>query len=366
MGRGGQSRGQNWNERVMTNWKDVTVSPETPFGDVIAKVDASGLQVALVLARDGSLAGILTDGDIRRAILAGKGLQVPVSEAMNRQPTTVSASTSNDEMLALMRRKIIHHLPLLDQNGRVVGLRTFDQLVGGTERPNWVVLMAGGLGTRLQPLTNDCPKPLLPVGGKPILEIILESFAAQGFKRIFLSVNYKAEMIRNHFDSGERWGVQIDYLQENTRLGTAGALSLLPEKPTAPIVVMNGDLLIQIKFDNLLQFHQSQGADATMAVCAYDLRVPYGVVRIDGTRIVTIEEKPVHQFFINAGIYVLSPAALGYLSEDTFCDMPTLFDRLIASGKITAAYPLREYWLDIGRLEELERAQKEWPTYVNF
>jgi dTDP-glucose pyrophosphorylase len=344
----------------MANWKDVIVSPETPLADAIAKVDASGLQVALVLAPDDSLLGILTDGNIRRAILAGKGLQVPVSEVMNPQPTAVPASTLRDEMLALMRRMTIHHLPLIDDAGRVVGLVTLDELIGASERPNWVVLMAGGLGTRLQPLTDECPKPLLAVGGKPILETILESFAEQGFKRIFLSINYKAEMIRNHFGAGDRWGVQVEYLHESIRLGTAGALSLLPEMPTAPIIVMNGDLLTRTIFDNLLQFHQAQGAAATMAVREYDFQVPYGVVSLNGVRIEAIEEKPVQKFFVNAGIYALSPDVLEHLPAETFFDMPTLFEHLIAAGKTTAAYPLREYWLDIGRLEEFERAQREW------
>lgn len=346
----------------MANWKDVIVSPETPLADAIAKVDVSGLQVALVLAPDNRLLGILTDGNIRRAILAGKNLRVLVSEVMNPHPTAIPVSTPREEMLALMRKTTIHHLPLVDDGGRVVGLATLDELIGSAERPNWVVLMAGGLGTRLQPLTHECPKPLLAVGGKPILETILEGFVEQGFKRIFLSVNYKAEMIRNHFGVGDRWGVQVEYLHEGTRLGTAGALSLLPERPSAPIVVMNGDLLTRTNYDSLLQFHSAQGAIATMAVREYDFQVPYGVVRLNGAHIEDIEEKPVQRFFVNAGIYVLAPEALEHLPAATFFDMPTLFSQVIAAGKIAAAYPLREYWLDIGRLEEFERAQREWTT----
>jgi len=344
----------------MANWINAIVSPETPLAEAIAKIDASGLQVALVLGPDNLLLGILTDGNIRRAILAGKSLLVPVSEVMNPQPTAMPAFTPRDEMLALMRRTTIHHLPLIDVAGRVVGLVTLDELIGAVERPNWVVLMAGGLGTRLQPLTNECPKPLLSVGGKPILETILDSFAEQGFKRIFLSVNHKAEMIRNHFGGGERWGVQVEYLHEDIRLGTAGALSLLPERPTAPIIVMNGDLLTRTNFDNLLQFHKAQNAVATMAVREYDFQVPYGVVRLNGALIQAIEEKPVQKFFVNAGIYALSPEALDHLPTKTFFDMPTLFEHLIAAHKTTTAYPLREYWLDIGRLEEFERAQQEF------
>ena len=344
----------------MVNWRDVIVSPETSLLDAISKIDASGLQVALVLTPNNRLLGILTDGNNRRAILKGQNLQVPVLEVMNSRPTTVSTSTSPAEMLILMRRTTYHHLPLIDDAGRVVGLITIDELIGTTERSNWVVLMVGGLGTRLQPLTDECPKSLLMVNGKPILETILESFSEQGFKRIFLSVNFKAEMIRNYFGAGERWDVQLEYLHENTCLGTAGALSLLPEKPTSPVVVMNGDLLTRTNFDSLLQFHITQCATATMAVREYDFQVPYGVVRLDGTRINAIEEKPVKKFFVNAGIYALSPEALDYLPAGTFFDMPTLFEHLIAADKTTAAYPLREYWLDVGRLEEFERAQREW------
>lgn len=344
----------------MTDWKNIVVSPNTPLKDAIARIDASGIQAALVLDADGVLNGVLTDGDIRRAILRGEDLQTSTADVMNPDATSVLAQKPRDEMLALMRRKGIHHLPLVDEVGRVVGLVTLDELVGAVERPNWVVLMAGGLGSRLQPLTDECPKPLLTVGGKPILETILESFAEQGFNRIFLSVNYKAEMIRNHFGAGSRWGVQVEYLHEGPRLGSAGALSLLPERPTVPIVVMNGDLVTRPNFDNFLQFHIAQDATATMAVREYDFQVPYGVVRLDGTRIESIEEKPIQKFFVNAGIYVLSPEALDQLQRDTFLDMPTLFERLLADGKTVAAYPLREYWLDIGRLDDFERAQREW------
>lgn len=344
----------------MNDWQSIVVYPDALLHETIQKIDMSALQVALVLNRNGTLAGVITDGDFRRAILSNQSLHIPVSEVMNRTPTTVPASTSRDEMLALMRRKAFHHLPLLDDAERVIGLVTLDELIGATDRPNWVVLMAGGLGRRLRPLTDDCPKPLLAVGGRPILEIILESFAEQGFKRIFLSVNHKAEMIRNHFDTGDRWGVHVEYLYENIRLGTAGALSLLPKKPTAPVIVMNGDLLTRINFDSLLQFHNVQSAVATMAVREYDFQIPYGVVRLNGERIRTIEEKPVQSFFVNAGIYVLSPEALDHLPTKTLFDMPTLFEHLILAGKTTAAYQLREYWLDIGRPAEFEQAQKEW------
>jgi dTDP-glucose pyrophosphorylase/CBS domain-containing protein len=344
----------------MKVWKDIVVSPDTPLKAAIARIDAAGIQAALVLDADGRLMGVLTDGDIRRAILRGQSLQTCTSEVMNANATSVPVRTSREEMLAVMRGKGIHHLPLVDETRRVVGLTTSDELIGAVERPNWVVLMAGGLGSRLRPLTEDVPKPLLAVGGKPILESILESFAGQGFRRIFLSVNYKAEMIQDHFGVGDRWGVQVDYLRESTRLGTAGALSLLPEPPTVPLIVMNGDLLTRTHFDGLLKFHADQRAAATMAVREYEVQVPYGVVSLDGVRIQSIVEKPVHRYFVNAGIYVLSPQVLSYLPARSFFNMPALFEKLIAAGETTAAYPLREYWMDIGQREEFEKAQKEW------
>jgi len=342
----------------MADWKNVIVSPETPLADAIAKIDACGLQVALVLGPDGHLLGILTDGNVRRAILAGKSLQVPVSEVMNPHPAGVPPSTGRSEILALMRHLMIQHVPLINDSGQVVGLSTLREIAGMAEHPNWVVLMAGGLGRRLRPLTEKCPKPLLEVGGKPILESILESFSRQGFKRFFISLNYRAELIREHFGSGESWGVQLEYLHESVPLGTAGALSLLPERPAAPIIVMNGDLLTSINFDSLLHFHAAHDAVATMAVHEYDFQVPYGVVRTDGVRIEGIEEKPVQKFFVNAGIYALSPEVLAHVPTDTFFNMPTLFERLISAGRTTAAYPLRESWIDIGGPEEYERANQ--------
>ncbi|WP_438810775.1 nucleotidyltransferase family protein [Pseudomonas laurentiana] len=222
--------------------------------------------------------------------------------------------------------------------------------------------MAGGLGERLRPLTENCPKPMLMIAGKPILECILESFIEQGFRNFFLSVNYLASVVRDHFGDGSKWGVNICYLQEHKRLGTAGALSLLPERPQDPILVMNGDLLTHARFDNLVQFHDEHDSLATMTVREYDFQVPYGVVRMDGAAIESIDEKPVHRFFVNAGIYAISPAALDLIPPETFYDMPTLFEDLIKARKSTAAFPLREYWLDIGQIEEFERAQHEWPS----
>jgi dTDP-glucose pyrophosphorylase len=344
----------------MKNWRDIIISPDTSLGEAIFKINESGLQVAIALSPEGRLFGVLTDGNIRRAILKGLDLQTPVRQIMNSNPTSTPVSTSREEMLAIIRRTTFHHLPLVDEDGIVVGLTTIDELIGPAELPNWVILMAGGLGTRLKPFTDDCPKPMLKVAGKPILETILESFVKQGFKKFFLSVNYKAEIIENHFGNGEKWEIQIDYLHESKQLGTAGALSLLPEKPIDPVIVMNGDLLTRTNFESLLKFHHSQNATATMSVREYDYQIPFGVVNLSESKINSIEEKPFHRYFVNAGIYVLAPEVFSAIPEGEYFNMTDLFSKLISLKKYTAAYPLREYWLDIGRLEELERAHKDW------
>ena len=348
----------------MTEWRELVVARGTPLRDAIARIDQTGHQLVLVLEADDRLAGVVTDGDVRRAVLRGLDLAVPTEQVMNTTPTTADAAASAAELLATMRRKALRHLPLLDAQGCVTGVATLESLLGALERPNWVVLMVGGLGSRLMPLTERCPKPMLKVGGKPILESILENFFEQGFRRFYFAVNYMAEMVSDHFGDGSKWGVDIRYLHENKRLGTAGALSLLPEVPQHPVIVMNGDLLTRMRFDNMLDFHQEHAAEATMAVREYDFQVPYGVVKLDGHHVVKLEEKPVQRFFVNAGIYSLSPQSLTQIPRDTFFDMPTLFEHLLEQGKTTSAYPLREYWLDIGRMEEFERAQQEWGGHL--
>lgn len=349
----------------MTDWQRLVVAPEATLRDAMSTIDATGVQLALVVSNDARLLGVLTDGDIRRAILRGSELSTPCREVMNPNPVTAPASTAPSELLAIMRTRVLHQIPLVDEARRVVGLVTIDTLIGATERTNWVVLMAGGLGQRLRPLTENCPKPMLPVGGKPILENILEAFVEHGFRRFFVSVNYMASVVRDYFGTGTRWGVKIEYLEEDTRLGTAGGLRLLPERPTEPLFVMNGDLLTRVRFDSMLNFHIEHNAVATMAVREYDMQVPYGVVRTDGSVISAIEEKPVQKFYVNAGIYTLSPEALDCVPGEGYFDMPELFQRLMQSGRRTAAYPVREFWLDVGRVEEFERAQQEWTPREN-
>ena len=348
----------------MSNWRDALVSSSTSLRQTIEAITEGNLQIALVVDSENKLLGTVTDGDVRKAILAGKDLNITAGEAMRSQPITSASKTPRAEILKLMRENRIHQMPLVDDQGRVVDVLTVDDMIGAAHKPNAVVIMAGGLGTRLHPLTEETPKPMLKVGGKPILETIIQSFIDQGFTNFFVSVNYKANIISEYFGDGSRLGAKISYLHEKSRLGTAGGLSLLPRDVHAPIIVMNGDLLTRISVDALLDFHERESAVATMVVREDHYQVPYGVVEVDGTQIVGVEEKPIQRHLVNAGIYVISQDGLNNIPDNTFYDMPTHFAKLAANGHRTAAFPLHEYWVDIGRLDELERAQREWPQEI--
>lgn len=344
----------------MSAWKQILVLPETPIREAIRVLDESSKQIVLVVDGGNHLLGTVTDGDIRRSILKGMSLDEPTKKIMNPDPTVAMMDEGRESILATMQHKGLHHIPLVDEHRRVVGLEVLGELTQSRNRENWVVLMAGGLGSRLSPLTDACPKPMLKVGNKPLLETILENFIEYGFHRFYISVNYMADVVKAHFGDGSHWGVKICYLHEDQRLGTSGALSLLPEKPTEALLVMNGDLLTKVNFKQLLDFHSIHCAQATMCVREYDFQVPYGVVKIEAHRIISIDEKPIQRFFVNAGIYVLEPEALDLISSNTYFDMPTLFEKLIKLKKETSVFPIREYWLDVGQLADYDRANGEY------
>jgi choline kinase/predicted transcriptional regulator len=301
----------------MKDWRSTLIGPESSVRGAVEVIDAAGLQIALIIDDNGRLLGTVTDGDIRRGILRGVSLDDPVARVMNESPTTAREQDDRDMLFSLMRERGLHQIPVLDSQWRVVGLQILDALITPELRHNPVVLMAGGLGSRLRPLTDDCPKPLLHVGSKPILETIIEAFIQQGFRRFYISVNYMSEMIEKYFGDGSRWGGEIGYIRENERRGTAGALALLPQTPELPIFVMNGDLLTRLNFASLLDFHGQHEAAATMCVREYEMQVPYGVIRPQSHRIVDIHEKPTERYFVNAGVYVLSPEALATNSRTT-------------------------------------------------
>ncbi|AZN38512.1 nucleotidyltransferase family protein [Paenibacillus albus] len=340
----------------MRNWKSLLIKSEATLLETMRTLDAGAKQIVLVVDEYEVLLGTVTDGDIRRGLLRGESLSAPVFSVMNKRPVTAQLGDDRESLLALMSARKLHQLPIVDDRGRVVDIAFLDEYLQKEKKDNWVILMAGGLGTRLAPLTNNCPKPLLKVGSKPILEIIINNFIANGFYRFYISVNYKAEMIMDYFGNGEKWNIEIRYIREDQRLGTAGALSLLPERPADSIIVMNGDLLTKVNFNQALQFHTENNSRATMCVREYEYQVPYGVVNVNQHQISGIEEKPIQHFFINGGIYVLDPEVIDYIPRNRFYDMPSLFESLIASNQSTAAYPIREYWMDIGRMDDYERA----------
>lgn len=349
----------------MKDWKKTLISPATPILEAMHIIDTSALQIALVTGEDSKLIGVVTDGDIRRGLLRGVGLEEPVQQIMHGEFTAANLKMAKEDVIALMKKKDLLQIPIVDDYGCVVDLKILVDMVNSPQRDNWIVLMAGGLGSRLKPLTDDCPKPLLRLGNKPILEIILENLSEYGFKKYFISVNYKAEMIEKYFGDGARWGIEITYLREKRAMGTAGALGLLPDCPRAPLIVMNADLLTKVNIHQFLDFHYAHKATATMCVRDYHFQVPFGVVNIDQHRLISVDEKPIHRFFVNAGIYALSPSALDYVPRNMPYDMTTLFEDLITGGHETVVFPLREYWLDIGRLDDYERASHEYYTIIS-
>lgn len=341
----------------MPDIDSLTVSPEADLQEAIKAIDRGARQVALVVDDHARLVAVITDGNIRRGLLRGLTLDAPVIEVMNCRPTTAHIEDGLEAAWRLMRERQLHHVPIVDAEGRLVDLLWIDDVTRTERRSTPVVLMAGGLGMRLRPLTENVPKPMLPIGGRPILEQIIESFAEQGFVRFTLSVNYLGQIIRDHFGDGSALGVEIDYIEEPKRMGTAGALSLLPERPDEPVIVMNGDLLTSIHFDALLKFHHETDATATLCARQFDMQVPYGVIDADGTRLRGIVEKPVHRHFVNAGVYVLSPAVFDSLNRGQALDMPDLLSGLVESESPVSVFPIREHWLDIGRMEDLELAR---------
>ena len=342
------------------DWKTSVILSKASIRDALQIMDKSALQIVFVVDKEKRLLGVVTDGDVRRSILRGEELSTPVEQIMNDHPITAQQGADRAELLRLMKAKTVRQIPLVDEEKHLVGLVQMEELLYRPQRENAVVLMAGGLGTRLRPLTDKIPKPLLKVGAKPILETILESFLDAGFHRFYFAVNYKSQMIEDYFGDGSRFGAEIKYLHENKRMGTAGALYFLPSIPKEPILVMNGDLLTKVDFGELLDYHIEQGASATMAVREYSYQVPYGVIDFDGERIEAIREKPSYSFFVNAGIYALSPEAVARVDKEEFYDMPQLFNALVEDGEKTTVYPVREYWLDIGRMDDFERAQEEY------
>lgn len=344
----------------MKNIENIKLKPSATIKEALILIDKGSMQIALIVDENSKLLGTLTDGDIRRGLIKGLGLNSSIETIIFKSPTVVNLSNTKEEILQLALIKKLHQIPVVDDNGKVIGIQQIDELLKPKIKTNKVVLMVGGLGTRLRPLTENTPKPMLKVGNKPILQTIVEKFAQYGYTNIIMCVNYKSDIIQNYFGDGKQFGVDIEYIFEEQRMGTAGALSLLSKKPNEPFFVMNGDLLTNVNFEHLHDYHLENSSMATMCVREYDFQVPYGVVKVDDNKILSIEEKPIHKFFISAGIYMLSSESLDYIPQNEFYDMPTLFEKLISQSGNIVSFPLREYWLDIGRIEEFERANEEY------
>ena len=342
----------------MNNWKNTILKVADTIKDAINILDQEALRIVMVVDDSDILVGTVTDGDIRRGLIRYLSLDEPIIEIMFKTPTVALEKDSKESVLLKMKELDLLQIPIVNSDRKVVGLETLQHLIERERFDNPVFLMAGGFGKRLQPLTDNIPKPLLKVGTKPILENILNQFIAAGFHNFYISTHYKAEMVKNHFGNGGDWGVSITYLHEEDPLGTAGGLGLLPKNLIdLPILIMNGDLLTKIDFKELLSFHLNEGGDATMCAREYDFQVPYGVIKTNGQHVSSIVEKPVHKFFVNAGVYVLNPSMLDTIDGVSYLDMPDLLQEKIDGLSQVNVFPVHEYWLDIGQIEQFEQAQ---------
>lgn len=349
---------------MINSWKQAILYSNATLTDALEIIDSESLRVALVVDELEQLEGVITDGDIRRALLNGIGLGAEVGSVMNQKPITAPVGTDRGVLLKKMNQLDILFIPLLDGK-RLVGLETLHSaLVEKPRLQNPVFIMAGGFGTRLRPLTDSCPKPMLKIGDRPILETLIRSFKKAGFVNFFISTHYMPEVIVDYFGSGDNLGVSITYIHEELPLGTGGALGLLkPELPNdLPVIMINGDVLTKVDFERLLEFHITNNADATMCVREYDYQIPYGVIEGKGNQITGMVEKPIQRFFVNAGIYVISSDIISSVAKGCKIDMPSLLEQHIENERSVLMFPIHEYWLDIGRMDDFNRAQMEIHT----
>jgi NDP-sugar pyrophosphorylase family protein len=314
----------------------------------------------LVVDSNRNLLGTVTDGDIRRALLNGFTFSDMVEKVMFCYPVVVSDMTDLTRTLELMRLHKLRQLPIVNNIGSVVGLHVWEDLIAPPSKANYFMIMAGGLGKRLHPLTSNFPKPLLKVAGKPILERIIDQAKESGFVNILMSIHFKGELIKDYFGDGKRFGVNIEYIHENKPLGTAGSLGLLKNVPDLPIIITNGDVLADVNFNDILDFHQKCRASASMVVHRYDWQHPFGVVKLNGIEIAAIEEKPIKRTNVNSGIYVLNPEVIKTVKADKRCDMPDIFKKLMKTKEKVVAFPMHEDWLDLGCHADLSKAKKKF------
>ena len=334
------------------------LEPSATILEALEIINKEALRVALVIDKEQHLVGVVTDGDIRRGLLNNLSLNDAIALVMNTNPTVAEVGAERETLIDLMESEGVLSIPLL-KDGKVVGLETLHGALSKNKYQNPVFIMAGGFGTRLRPLTDTCPKPMLKVGDKPILETVVKSFIKAGFSNFYISTHYMPEQIHQHFGDGSNLGVNISYVHEDSPLGTGGALGLLPEDMPRdlPLIMINGDVLTKVDFQRLLNFHIENDADATMCVREYDYQIPYGVINGEGNQITSMVEKPVQRFFVNAGIYVVSPRVIQSVEKNQNIDMPTLLEQHMKERQKVLMFPIHEYWLDIGRMDDFKRAQ---------
>jgi dTDP-glucose pyrophosphorylase len=339
-------------------WRKTILPKTSVIKDVISSMNMSSLKIVLIINDQGQLEGTISDGDIRRALLRGLTLESPIEQVVHRSALVVPPAMGRDMVLQLMVANRIQQIPVVGEDNVVLGLHIWEEITTSPKRSNCMIIMAGGKGIRLRPYTENCPKPLVEVAGKPMLEHIIERAKLEGITNFLIAIHYLGHMIEEYFGNGEKLGVHIKYLREESPLGTAGALSLLEAPPEDAFIVTNGDVVTDIHYGDLLDFHIRHNATGTMAVRVHEWQHPYGVVKTSGLEIIGFEEKPITRSHINAGVYVLSPGALNMLDRGAHCDMPTLFERLQANQLRTVAYPMHEPWLDVGRPDDLKKANE--------
>ena len=338
---------------------EIKINQNASIKEALEVIDKGAIKVAVVLSDDGLLLGMLNDGDIRRALLKGMSLGDSIAGIINKHPVVANINDTKERILELANEKKLHQIPIIS-NGKLIGIQDIREFLAPKNKPNKVILMVGGLGTRLRPLTNDVPKPMLDVGNKPILHTIVENFAKYGYTDIIMCVNYKSEIIKEYFGNGDKFGVKIEYVLESQRMGKAGALSLLQKRPKDDFFVMNGDLLTNVNFEYLHEYHKDSNALASICIRKYEMQVPYGVVNVRANKVTSIEEKPTQSFFVSAGIYMFSPIVLDFIPKGVFYDMPTLFSELLKQNFAVYPFFIREYWIDIGKMDEYRRANDEY------
>ena len=347
-------------------WRKALLSPSGSVKDAIKVLSQASLRIVLITDSNLKLLGTITDGDIRRGLMRGLTLSSPISDVINENPIVVPKKVTRDGVLKIMSTNRIFQIPVVDENAKLVGLHIWEEVADPVTLDNLMVIMAGGKGTRLLPKTEKTPKPMLQLGGKPILEHIMIQAKNEGITRFILAIHHLGDVIEGYFGDGQSLGVDISYIREKTPLGTAGALRLIAPKPTKPISVTNGDVLTKGRYSDLLDFHNQNQAIATMAVQVHESRNPFGVVQTSGIKITGYEEKPIIKSLINAGVYVLDPSTLDFLGKYKEYNMPTLFEDLKKKGLNTIAFPLHEKWLDLGSPSDLAKALDEFQSTQRF